>query len=105
MDPFGPPIDEPADPMGRGVRGEGGGPAVPRPADRQKRNRLGERKRKDRRRQGRNPKRGEVRGPGSRIGVVPQARSAVDTLTVKENILLPAKLYGKNRLKKKQGTG
>ncbi len=29
-----------------------------------------------------------------RIGVVPQARSAVDTLTVIENILLPAKLYG-----------
>ena len=31
-----------------------------------------------------------------RIGVVPQGRSAVDTLTVMENILLPAKLYGKN---------
>ncbi len=30
-----------------------------------------------------------------RIGVVPQGRSAVDTLTVMENILLPAKLYGK----------
>ncbi len=30
-----------------------------------------------------------------RIGVVSQARSAVDTLTVAENILLPAKLYGK----------
>ncbi len=30
-----------------------------------------------------------------RTGVVPQARSAVDTLTVAENILLPAKLYGK----------
>ncbi len=30
-----------------------------------------------------------------RIGVVPQARSAVDTLTVAENILLPAKLYGR----------
>ncbi len=28
-----------------------------------------------------------------RIGIVPQARSAVDTLTVKENILLPLKLY------------
>ena len=28
-----------------------------------------------------------------RIGVVPQARSAVDTLTVAENILLPARLY------------
>ena len=28
-----------------------------------------------------------------RIGVVPQGRSAVDTLTVLENILLPAKLY------------
>ena len=31
-----------------------------------------------------------------RIGVVPQARSAVDTLTVMENILLPARLYGKH---------
>ena len=31
-----------------------------------------------------------------RIGVVPQGRSAVDTLTVLENILLPAKLYGRN---------
>jgi len=31
-----------------------------------------------------------------RIGVVPQSRSAVDTLTVMENILLPAKLYGKH---------
>ena len=30
-----------------------------------------------------------------RIGVVPQARSAVDTLTVTENVLLPAELYGK----------
>ena len=30
-----------------------------------------------------------------RIGVVPQGRSAIDTLTVQENILLPAKLYGK----------
>ena len=30
-----------------------------------------------------------------RIGVVPQGRSAVDTLTVMENIQLPAKLYGK----------
>ena len=30
-----------------------------------------------------------------RIGIVPQARSAVDTLTVRENILLPASLYGK----------
>ncbi len=30
-----------------------------------------------------------------RIGVIPQARSAVDTLTVLENILLPARLYGK----------
>lgn len=30
-----------------------------------------------------------------KIGVVPQARSAVDTLTVTENILLPAELYGK----------
>lgn len=29
------------------------------------------------------------------IGVVPQGRSAIDTLTVTENILLPAKLYGK----------
>ena len=31
-----------------------------------------------------------------RIGVVPQVRSAVDTLTVMENILLPAALYGNN---------
>ena len=30
-----------------------------------------------------------------KIGVVPQGRSAIDTLTVLENILLPAKLYGK----------
>ena len=30
-----------------------------------------------------------------RISIVPQGRSAVDTLTVMENILLPAKLYGK----------
>ena len=30
-----------------------------------------------------------------RIGVVPQGRSAIDTLTVQENILLPAKLYGR----------
>ena len=30
------------------------------------------------------------------IGVVPQGRSAVDTLTVMENILLPAQLYGKH---------
>lgn len=30
-----------------------------------------------------------------KIGVVPQGRSAIDTLTVMENILLPAKLYGK----------
>lgn len=29
-----------------------------------------------------------------RIGIVPQARSAVDTLTVRENILLPAVMYG-----------
>jgi len=29
-----------------------------------------------------------------KIGVVPQARSAVDTLTVLENILLPGQLYG-----------
>ena len=29
-----------------------------------------------------------------KIGVVPQARSAVDTLTVMENILLPATLFG-----------
>ena len=28
-----------------------------------------------------------------RIGVIPQGRSAIDTLTVLENILLPAKLY------------
>ena len=31
-----------------------------------------------------------------RIGVVPQGRSAVDTLTVMENILLPARLYGQS---------
>lgn len=30
-----------------------------------------------------------------RMGVVPQGRSAIDTLTVLENILLPAKLYGR----------
>ena len=30
----------------------------------------------------------------SRIGVSPQGRSSIDTLTVMENILLPAKLYG-----------
>ena len=30
-----------------------------------------------------------------RLGVVPQGRSAIDTLTVLENILLPAKLYGR----------
>ena len=30
-----------------------------------------------------------------RIGVIPQVRSAVDTLTVMENILLPAALYDK----------
>ncbi len=30
-----------------------------------------------------------------KIGVVPQGRSAVDTLTVLENILLPARLYGR----------
>lgn len=30
-----------------------------------------------------------------RLGVIPQTRSAVDSLTVRENILLPAKLYGK----------
>ena len=30
-----------------------------------------------------------------RTGVIPQGRSAVDTLTVLENILLPSKLYGK----------
>lgn len=30
-----------------------------------------------------------------KIGVVPQGRSAIDTLTVMENILLPAKLYGR----------
>ena len=33
---------------------------------------------------------------GERFGVVPQGRSAVDTLTVLENILLPAKLYGRD---------
>jgi len=32
---------------------------------------------------------------GEKIGVVPQGRSAIDTLTVLENILLPAKLYGR----------
>ncbi len=32
----------------------------------------------------------------SKIGIVPQGRSAVDTLTVLENILLPAKLYGRD---------
>lgn len=30
-----------------------------------------------------------------RFGIIPQARSAVDTLTVMENILLPARLYGR----------
>ncbi len=30
-----------------------------------------------------------------RIGVIPQGRSAIDTLTVLENTLLPAKLYGR----------
>ena len=30
-----------------------------------------------------------------RIGVVPQGRSAIDTLTVMENVLLPARLYRK----------
>ena len=30
-----------------------------------------------------------------KIGVIPQGRSAIDTLTVMENILLPVKLYGK----------
>ena len=30
-----------------------------------------------------------------KIGVVPQGRSAVDTMTVLENILLPARLYGR----------
>lgn len=30
-----------------------------------------------------------------RIGMIPQGRSAVDTLTVRENILLPGLLYGK----------
>ena len=29
-----------------------------------------------------------------KLGIVPQGRSAIDTLTVLENILLPAKLYG-----------
>ena len=32
---------------------------------------------------------------GEKIGVVPQGRSAIDTLTALENILLPAKLCGK----------
>ena len=31
-----------------------------------------------------------------RLGIVPQGRSAVDTLTVLENILLPAMLYGRH---------
>ena len=31
-----------------------------------------------------------------KTGVVPQGRSAIDTLTVTENILLPAKLYGRD---------
>ena len=31
-----------------------------------------------------------------KIGVVPQGRSAVDTLTILENIVLPAKLYGRD---------
>lgn len=31
-----------------------------------------------------------------KIGVVPQGRSAIDTLTILENILLPAKLYGRD---------
>ncbi len=31
-----------------------------------------------------------------RIGVIPQGRSSIDTLTVMENILLPASLYGKH---------
>ncbi len=31
-----------------------------------------------------------------RLGIVPQGRSAVDTLTVLENILLPARLYSRN---------
>ncbi len=30
-----------------------------------------------------------------KLGIVPQGRSAIDTLTVLENILLPSKLYGK----------
>ena len=30
-----------------------------------------------------------------KIGVIPQARSAVNTLTVMENLLLPARLYGR----------
>ena len=32
---------------------------------------------------------------GEKIGNIPQGRSAIDTLTVRENILLPAQLYGK----------
>ena len=32
---------------------------------------------------------------GGKIGIVPQGRSAIDTLTVLENIMLPAKLYSK----------
>ena len=34
---------------------------------------------------------------GEKLGVIPQGRSAVDTLTVRENILLPAVLYGRPR--------
>lgn len=32
-----------------------------------------------------------------KIGVVPQARSAIHTLTVRENILLPCSMYGKEK--------
>ena len=40
-----------------------------------------------------------------KIGVIPQGRSAIDTLTVMENILLPAKLYGKPLPAESPGNG
>lgn len=36
-----------------------------------------------------------------RIGIMPQGRSAIDTLTALENILLPSKLYGRTLPEKK----
>ena len=56
MDPPCPPVDEPADPMGRGVRGKRGNPPFTRLTNRQKRNRLGNRNRKDRHRRAGKPK-------------------------------------------------